>query len=129
MSSDEARLEQVAELRVAVARLEQAYRDINRIVDTFGPTAGQLIKTEANVDQIVEDLDDLKQWIAEVERRLREDLTAADRRQSENAARIETACSSLGQQLTAGLTARINARALITVAAISAAATILAGKL
>jgi hypothetical protein len=112
-----------------LARLEATVAAHGRDLDRLGPVAGEQIKTTADVAVMEKELDDFKRWVADVEARLRNDLAAAEKRQSENTSRIERACAAAVNRLDAGVAAKVNARALITVAAISAVATILAGKL
>jgi type II secretory pathway component PulJ len=112
-----------------IARLEATVAAHGRDLDRLGPVAGEQIKTTADVAVMEKELEDFKRWVAEVEGRLRTELVAAERRQSENTSRIEKACAAAVDRLDAGVAAKVNARAIVTVAAISAVATILAGKL
>lgn len=112
-----------------LARLEATVAAHGRDLDRLGPVAGEQIRTTADVAVMEKELEDFKRWVAEVETRLRNELGAAEKRQSENTTRIEKACAAAVARFDAGVTAKVNARALITVAAISAVATILAGKL
>lgn len=118
-TSDEARL----------ARLEALYEGMDRLVQTFGPTAGQLIQTEARVDELGRDLNDFKDWLGDVETRMRDELRATEQRQAERTSDLKKSLDALSQQLTQGLTARIGARATLTVGAIAAAAAILSALL
>jgi methylthioribose-1-phosphate isomerase len=109
-----------------IARLEEQMRAVGRTVDTFGPTAGQLVQTQAEVMNVAKELGEFKIWLREVEARLRQEIRDEAERRSKDTDRIEKSNAALVNQLQAGLTARIGARAMVTVGAFSAAAGIIA---
>lgn len=107
--------------------------DLADEVRALGPVGGQVIRAEARLAGLVEEVDNFKGWIGDVETRLRADLNreredrqAAEQRQKEYTERVERACGALGTRLDAGLTARLSFRAMIAVGALAAAATIIA---